>query len=112
VSNLCAALDAARTHQRAAGETFFVSDGEECLDTGTRPRDRRCAQCAAAAVDAAPGLLMLVATLAGRRDAARRLLESFAIDSARIRRTLQWSPPLALAEELERLAADLRRQGS
>ncbi|MEO8133749.1 MAG: NAD-dependent epimerase/dehydratase family protein [Betaproteobacteria bacterium] len=112
VSNLCAAIDAARTQQRAAGETFFVSDGE---DVSTPELVRAIADAFEVRPrlwTLPPWLLLLVATLAGRRDAARRLLESFAVDSARIRRTLQWSPPLTLAEELERLAAELRRKSS
>jgi UDP-glucose 4-epimerase len=112
VTNLCAAMDVARTHPLAANETFFVSDGEdvstpelvraigEALEV--RPRLWRWP----------PPLLLLLATLALRRDAARRLLESFAIDSAKIRRTLGWAPPLTLAEELQRLAQARRRSPS
>ena len=109
MSNLCAAIDAARTHPAAAGETFFVSDGEDVSTPelvraladalGVRPRLWRWP----------PGLLLMLATLARRRGAARRVLESFAIDSARIRRTLGWTPPLTLADELQRLAQALRR---
>ena len=51
-----------------------------------------------------PRLLLSLATLALRGDAARRLLDSFAIDNAKIRRTLGWSPSLTMAEELQRLA--------
>ena len=109
LTNLCAAIDAARTHPAAAGETFFVSDGEdvstpelvraigEALEV--RPRLWRWP----------PPLLLLAATLALRRDAARRLLESFAIDNAKLRRSLGWTPPLTMADELQRLAQALRR---
>jgi nucleoside-diphosphate-sugar epimerase len=104
VTNLCAAIDAARVHSLAANETFFVSDGEDVSTPelvraigaalGVRPRLWRCP----------PPLLLLLATLALRRDAARRLLDSFAIDNAKIRRTLGWTPLLTLADELQRLA--------
>ena len=112
VTNLCAAIDAARTHPLAAGETFFVSDGEDISTPElvraigeafeVRPRLWRWP----------PQLLLLLATLALRRDTARRLLESFAIDSARIRRTLGWTPPLTLADELRRLAQARSRSPS
>ena len=109
VSNLCAAIDAARAHPAAAGETFFVSDGEDVSTPelvraladalGVHPRLWRWP----------PGLLLMLASLARRRGAARRVLASFAIDSARIRRTLGWTPPLSLADELQRLAQALSR---
>lgn len=104
LTNLCTALEAARTHPKAAGETFFVTDGEdvstpelvraigEALDV--RPRLWRLP----------PWLLLGLSTVALRRGMIRRLLESFAVDSARIRRALGWTPPLTLAEELLRLA--------
>jgi nucleoside-diphosphate-sugar epimerase len=108
ITNLCSALDCVRTHPGAAGATFLVSDGEdvstpelvhaiaEALEV--RPRLWRVP----------PPLLTAAATLAGRRRAARRLVESLAIDDARIRRTLGWRPPMTMAGELERLAASLR----
>ena len=112
VTNLCAAIDAARTHPCAAGETFLVSDGE---DVSTPELVRAIGE----ALEVRPRLwrwppqfLLLLATLALRRDAARRLLESFAIDSAKIRRTLGWTPPLTLADELQRLAQARRRTSS
>lgn len=112
VSNLCAAIDAARMDPRAADETFFVSDGEdvstpelvraigEALDV--RPRLWRLP----------PQLLLLLSTLALRRDTVRRLLLSFAVDSAKLRRTLGWTPPLTLADELQRMAEAPRRSPS
>ena len=107
VSNLCSAIDAARLHSRAAGETFLVSDGKDV----STPELIRAIAVALRVLPRLwpfpPSLLLLAATLAGRRAAAERLLESFAIDSARIRATLQWSPPLTLADELERLAGSL-----
>ena len=112
VTNLCAALDAARTHPLAAGETFLVADGEDVSTPelvraigaafAVRPRLWRCP----------PQLLLLLATLVRRGDAARRLLESFAIDSAKIRRTLGWTPPLTLADEMQRLAQARSRSPS
>ena len=104
LTNLCSALDAARTHPLAADQTFLVSDGEAVSTPelvraiadafAVRPRLLRWP----------PRLLSSLATLALRGDAVRRLLDSFAIDNAKIRRTLGWSPSLTLAEELQRLA--------
>jgi UDP-glucose 4-epimerase len=109
LANLCAAIDAARTHPLAAGETFFVSDGD---DVSTPELIRALAL----ALDVKPRLwplppwlVLAVATLLGRREAARRMFESFAIDSARIRRALGWTPPATMADELKRVAAHALR---
>ena len=112
MSNLCTALDAARTHPLAAGETFFVADGE---DVSTPELVRAISEAFAVRPRLwrwSPRLLLLLATLALRRDAASRLLQSFAIDSAKIRRTLGWAPPLTLADELHRLAQARRHATS
>lgn len=105
LTNLCSALDIARTSPAAAGNTFFVSDGDDVSTPelvraiadayGVRPRLWRVA----------PRVLAVAGAVAGRRAAVERLLASFAIDDARIRRTLGWRPPLSLAEELAKMAA-------
>ena len=110
ITNLCSALDCVRVHPDAPGETFFVADGEDvstpelvraiAVALDVRPRLWRVP----------PPLLTTLATIAGRRSAARRLTESLAIDDARIRRSLGWKPPLTMADELERLAASLRKE--
>lgn len=108
ITNACSALDAARVHPAAAGETFLVSDGD---DVSTPELVRAIAD----AFDVRPRLLnvptqllMTAATMALRRADARRVLESLAIDSAKIRRSLAWSPPFTLEEELERIARSIR----
>jgi UDP-glucose 4-epimerase len=105
LTNLCSALDSVREHPDAAGNTFFVSDADDVSTPelvraiatayGVRPRLWRVA----------PRLLSLAGALTGRRGTVERLVASFAIDDARIRRTLGWRPPLSLAEELAKMAA-------
>jgi nucleoside-diphosphate-sugar epimerase len=108
LTNLCSAIDCVLEHPAAAGETFFVEDGEEVSTP-------ELVRAIASALDVRPhlwrvppGLLTVVATLAGRRSTARRLRDSLAIDDAKIRRTLGWKPPQTLADELQRLAASQR----
>ena len=105
ITNLCSAIDCALEHPAAAGETFFVEDGD---DISTPELVRAIAS----ALDVKPRLwsvppvlLTIIATLAGRQSAARRLRDSLAVDDAKIRRTLGWKPPQTLADELQRLAA-------
>ena len=105
ITNLCSAIDCVLEHPLAQGETFFVEDGDDvstpelvraiAVALDVRPRLWRVP----------PVLLTVVATLAGRRTAARRLRDSLAIDDAKIRRTLGWKPPQTLAGELQRIAS-------
>jgi UDP-glucose 4-epimerase len=106
IGNVCSAIDCALAHPAARSETFFVSDGDDVSTPelvraiaaafGVRPR----------LWPMPPSVLLLAATLAGRGSAARRLIESLAVDDAKIRRSLGWRPPLTLADELDRLAAE------
>lgn len=109
LTNACSALDAARLIPAAAGKTFLVSDGD---DVSTPELVRAIAD----ALSVRPKMLVLppwlletLLALAFRSGDAKRLLQSLAIDSARIRRSLAWSPPSTLADELERLVRSLPR---
>lgn len=105
LTNLCSALERVREHPDAASNTFFVTDGDDVSTPelvraiaaayGIRPRLWRVS----------PRLLALAGALTGRRGTVERLVGSFAIDDARIRRTLDWRPPLSLADELAKMAA-------
>ena len=109
LTNVCAAIDAARLNPAAAGQTFLVSDGDDVSTPelvraiadalGVRPR----------LIALPPWLLEALMTIALRRDDARRLMQSLAIDSARIRRSLAWAPPSTLADELQRMVRSLPR---
>jgi len=107
ITNLVSALEIVRTHPAAHGQTFFATDGD---DVSTPELVRAIASALGVSprlVRVPPALLSLVATLAGRRSAARRLRSSLAIDDAKIRRTLGWSPPSTMQDELARLVAAL-----
>jgi nucleoside-diphosphate-sugar epimerase len=51
--------------------------------------------------------LMMAATLAGQREAARRLIGSLQVDISRARRLLNWTPPISVDEGLRRAVAAL-----
>lgn len=109
LANACSAIDAARTHPSAPGQTFLVSDGD---DVSTPELVRAIADALAVRarlVAVPPAMLQALMTFAFRRADAKRLLQSLAIDSDKIRRSLAWTPPSTLHEELERLVRSLRR---
>lgn len=93
VHNLVSALLACARHPAAAGETFFVSDGE---DLSTPALIRRLARALGVRPRLLPvpvALLQLAGRLSGRSEAIARLTGSLQLDSSRLRSRLAWEPP-------------------
>ena len=87
-------------HPAAAGRTFFVSDSENLSTTDLIRRLGRAMGRPVRLIPVPPTLLMTVATLAGRRDDAHRLLGTLEVDIANARRLLGWEPPIGVDEGL------------
>lgn len=104
VGNLVDAVIGALDAPRSAGRTYLVSDDEDvstpdlvraiAAALGTRARLLPCPA----------ALLEFGAALAGRRMEMARLTGSLQVDSARIRRELEWRPRYSLAQGLEQTA--------
>jgi nucleoside-diphosphate-sugar epimerase len=93
VGNLVDAISACVRAASAAGRTYFVSDG---TDVSTPELARALAKelgIAPRLFPFPPSLLMLAATLIGKREGAVRILGSLQVDSSRIRQELGWRPP-------------------
>ncbi len=100
LGNLVDALARCVEDARAAGRTFLVCDGE---DVSTAQLARRLGEALgrpARLLPVPPGLLLLGARLAGRTDAAQRLLGSLCVDAGALRARLDWRPPVDLATGL------------
>lgn len=108
VRNLASAIEVCLTHERAAGQTFLVSDGEafstarliSMLAAGFGVADRSW--------PLPPGLLRFAAQCTGLEAQASRLLDSLVVDDAAIRRELGWVPPLSAADAVRDTAAASR----
>lgn len=103
-ANLVDLLATVLEHPAAGNETFGVSDG---CDLSTPALIRAMAR----AVGRPPRLfpvpvtfLMAAATLAGKRDVARRLLGSLQVDITKARSVLHWQPPVTVDAALEEMA--------
>jgi nucleoside-diphosphate-sugar epimerase len=93
VDNLIDAILTTLNHPHAKNQRFLVSDGE---DLSTPQLIRRLAQalnCSAPLLPIPPVLMQLAGRLTGKTDAVSRLLGSLAVDSTKIRQTLDWQPP-------------------
>lgn len=104
VENLADALIACATHPAAAGQTYLVSDGED-ISTSQLLRSLGDALGAPARlIPCPPTLLNLAGRLTGRTAQVERLLGSLQVDSGKIRRELDWTPPYTLQQGLQTTA--------
>jgi nucleoside-diphosphate-sugar epimerase len=102
VFNLCDLLRICLEHPKACGEVFLIKDGE---DLSTAEIIRRIAKamhrpCRLVRIPAP--LLRLAVALVGRRAEADRLCDSLQMDMEKTRVLLNWTPPVSIAEGLER----------
>lgn len=100
--NLADAIFHCATHPQAAGETFFVSDGE---DLSTQELISRLATLMGRKNPNFPfplSLLRFLGSATGKSASIGRLTESLTVDIAKIRSRLGWAPPYSLNEGLEK----------
>ncbi len=104
IDNLADALIVCTTHPAAAGRTYLVSDGED-ISTPNLLRQLGGAMGHPARLFPCPlALLRLAASSIGKSDQIERLLGSLQVDSGKIRRELNWTPPYTLQQGLQKTA--------
>ena len=106
VFNLCDLIETCVTHPAAAGEVFLVSDGEDVstpqlirLLAGAMQREARLVACPVT-------LLRFVGVVLGQGGKIARLCGDLRVDTRKTRRLLDWTPPMTLAEGIERTVRD------
>ena len=102
LDNLVDFITVCMQHPGAAGETFFVSDGEDVSTADLVRRLARAGGHSARLIPVPPSLLALAASLTGRGDVVQRLMGTLCVDITRARRQLAWVPPVSLDEGLRR----------
>lgn len=105
VDNLASAL-AAATRGQASG-VFLVCDGAPLSTPSLLRLVARGLGIRARLWRMSPRLLERVAAIGGRAPDVQRLTRSLRVDSSRIRRTFQWSPPLDGLEQISVAARDV-----
>lgn len=106
LSNLVDLLIQCLDHPAAANEVFLVSDGE---DLSTSELLRAIAREMGKAPRLLPvpvGLLLLGASLLGKKAVARRVLGSLQVDISKTTKLLGWRPPLRPSEGLAQVIRD------
>ena len=103
LGNLIDAIDSCLEAPRAAGRTYFVSDGEDVSTPVLARALGHALGTPARLVPCPTALLRLAGSLLHRADIAK-LIGSLQIDTARIRDDLGWRPPCSFAAGLQETA--------
>jgi len=104
LGNLVDAIVTCITHPGAAGQTYLVSDGE---DVSTPELIRRIGVALNYPARMFPfplSLIRFAGNLLGKSAAVERLLGSLTVDTAKIRRELNWTAPYTMAAGLKETA--------
>jgi nucleoside-diphosphate-sugar epimerase len=104
IDNLTSAIRCALSRPEAAGQTYLVADGEDVSTPELIARLSAALGRKARLIAVPPAWLRAGGRLLDRSAEVERALSSLAVDSARIRRELDWTPPVALDEGLRRTA--------
>ncbi|MBI5890606.1 MAG: SDR family oxidoreductase [Nitrosomonadales bacterium] len=104
IENLVDALILCATHPAAVGQTYLVSDGED-ISTPDLLRRLGAGMGHKARLFPCPSaFLEFAGRLTGKSDQVGRLLGSLQVDSGKIRRELNWTPPYTLQQGLQTTA--------
>jgi nucleoside-diphosphate-sugar epimerase len=112
LGNMVDALLLCATHPAAAGQTYLVSDGEDIDTPRLLHRLGDALGRPAHLFPWPPAMLKLAGRLLGKADQVERLLGSLQVDSGKIRRELNWTPPYTLQQGLQATAGWYRNTHS
>ncbi len=108
--NLGDAIAVAAEHPKAAGEAFFVSDGEPVSTAELIRRIRGKLGRPPRLMNAPRSLLGLLGTVTGKRDQIQRLTGTLVLNDRKIRSFLGWAPPETFDSGLSKTVAWFRSQ--
>ena len=89
-------------HPAAANQVFLAGDGQDLSTTELLRGVAKAAGKPSRLIPIPSSLLMLAATLLGKKAVAQRLLESLQVDISKARDLLGWEPPISVEEGLRR----------
>jgi len=89
-------------HPAAANQVFLAGDGQDLSTTELLRGVAKVAVKPARLIPIHSSILMLAATLLGKKALAQRLLGSLQVDILKAREVLGWEPPISVEESLRR----------
>jgi nucleoside-diphosphate-sugar epimerase len=110
VGNLADLIARCVHHQAAANRLFLASDDHDLSTTQMLREIGRALGKPARLVPVPASWLRAAASMAGRREVARRLCDSLQVDISETRNTIAWQPPLSVAQAFDATAAAYLRE--
>ncbi|MDM7483097.1 MAG: SDR family oxidoreductase [Halomonas sp.] len=102
LDNLVDLIIACIDHPAAANQVFLAGDGQDLSTTELLRGVARAMGKPSRLIPVPSSLLMLGATLLGKKAVAQRLLGSLQVDISKARNVLGWEPPISVEEGLRR----------
>jgi len=102
LDNLVDLIIACIDHPAAANQVFLAGDGQDLSTTELLRGVARAMGKSSRLIPVPSSLLMLGATLLGKKAVAQRLLGSLRVDISKARNVLGWEPPISVEEGLRR----------
>ncbi|MBD8123300.1 SDR family oxidoreductase [Pseudomonas lutea] len=102
LDNLIDLIRVCLDHPAAANEVFLVSDGQDLSTRDLANLLKRHLPASSWLIPVPESLIMLGATLLGRKSAAERVLGSLRVDIGKTRERLQWQPPVSAEDGLKK----------
>ncbi|QGG80629.1 NAD-dependent epimerase/dehydratase family protein [Litorivicinus lipolyticus] len=102
IDNLVDLIITCISHSAAANQVFLAGDGQDLSTTELLRGVARAMGKPSRLIPVPASLLMLAATLLGKKSVAQRLLGSLQVDISKARHLLGWEPPITVEEGLRR----------
>lgn len=101
IRNLVDLIRVCCVHPKAANETFMAADGEDLSTAELLTRLGVALNKPVRLLPVPPKMLLACATLAGKREQAKKLLGNLQVDTRKTRELLDWTPVVSMEQELE-----------
>ncbi len=112
VDNLVDLIITCLEHPAAANQVFLAGDGQDVSTTELLRAIGKALGKPARLYPCPAGLLVVAASLVGKKSMAERLIGNLQVDISRTHSLLDWEPPVSLEEGLHKVAQDFRQQSS
>jgi nucleoside-diphosphate-sugar epimerase len=102
LDNLIDLIRVCLDHPGATNDVFLVSDGQDLSTRDLASLLKKHLPASSWLIPVPESLIMLGATLLGRKSAAERVLGSLQVDISKTRERLQWRPPVSVEDGLKK----------
>ena len=101
IDNLVSLISCCIQNPRASNQVFLVSDGHDMSTTELLKKSAASFKVTQRLLPCPAFLLILMATLLGKKSFADRLCQSLQVDISKAKRLLEWTPPTTVEQGLQ-----------